>query len=48
MVYDNLGDYLITLGPDSKQQFVDLHNYYDRGSSRYMDIWAIHSEDADV
>jgi FkbM family methyltransferase len=48
VIYDNLGDYLLTLGSNNKDQFVDLHKYYDRGSSRYMDIWAIHSEDNDL
>jgi FkbM family methyltransferase len=48
VIYDNLGDHLITLTKNNKNEFVELHNFFNRGSSRYMDIWAIHSEDFDL
>ncbi|MCF8255450.1 MAG: FkbM family methyltransferase [Bacteroidia bacterium] len=48
VIFDNLGDQLITLSKNNKKEFVELHNFFNRGSSRYMDIWAIHSNDVDL
>ncbi len=48
IIFDNLGEHLITLGPGQKTQFEELHHYFDRGGSRYMDIWALHHEDEEI
>jgi hypothetical protein len=45
VIYDNLGDHLITLSENQKDLFEDLHHYFNKGSARYMDIWALHKED---
>ncbi|MDP1728353.1 MAG: FkbM family methyltransferase [Bacteroidota bacterium] len=48
IIFDNLGDHLITLDNTQKEQFEQLHHYFDRRSSRYMDIWALHKDDNDI
>ncbi len=48
IIFDNLGEHLITLNSKQKQQFSELHNYFNKGGSRYMDIWALHHEDEEI
>ncbi len=48
VIYDNLGDHLITLGANDFNKFEELHHYFNRGSARYMDIWALHAEDENI
>jgi len=45
VIFDNVGDKLITLSHQDKNQFMELHNYFNRGSKRYMDILAVHETD---
>jgi FkbM family methyltransferase len=48
LIYDNIGDFLITLTNQNKSQFMELHAYFNRGSNRYMDILALHETDEEI
>ena len=48
IIFDNLGDQLITLHHEQKNEFIALHNYFNKGGSKYMDIWVLHEEDSDL
>lgn len=48
LIYDNIGDFLITLTNQNKSQFMELHAYFNRGSTRYMDILALHETDKEI
>jgi hypothetical protein len=48
MIFDNFGDYLISLDNNAKAQFMDLHNYFTKGGKMYMDILALHEEDLNI
>ncbi|MCK6609469.1 MAG: FkbM family methyltransferase [Bacteroidia bacterium] len=47
-IFDNLGHYLIKLSINERAHFEHLHNYFNRDGSMYMDIWAVHQQDADI
>ncbi len=48
IIFDNLGEHLITLNSKQKEQFSELHNYFNKRGFRYMDIWALHNEDEEI
>ena len=48
LIFDNIGDFMITINHDSKNQFLDLHHYFNKEGKRYMDILAIHEIDMDM
>jgi hypothetical protein len=46
MFYDNVGDYLVSVGLDNEALLHDLHGYFEnRGIQKYADICAFHAED---
>jgi FkbM family methyltransferase len=48
LIFDNIGDFLITLDHRSKSQFLELHAYFNKGGKQYMDILALHACDEDI
>ena len=48
LIFDNIGDFLITLDNQNKKQFVELHAYFNKGGKQYMDILALHEEDLNI
>lgn len=49
LIYDNFGDYILSIELINSYQVEDLHNYISgRGGSRYYDICVFHSEDDDL
>jgi len=49
LVYENTGEYVLTLDATNRAAFEDLDAFYsDRASERYADLCAFHVDDADV
>jgi FkbM family methyltransferase len=48
LIFDNIGDFLITLGSQNKKQFMELHAYFNKDGKQYMDILALHEEDLNI
>lgn len=49
IVYDNLGDYMMSIELTNSSLIEDIHNYFSgRGESRYCDICVFHVEDNDL
>ncbi len=49
IVYDNLGDYMMSIELMNSSLIEDIHNYFSgRGESRYCDICVFHVEDNDL
>ena len=49
LIYDNFGDYILSIELTNSYQVEDLHNYISGcGGSRYYDICVFHSEDDDL
>ncbi|MCG9879669.1 MAG: FkbM family methyltransferase [Bacteroidia bacterium] len=48
LIFDNIGDFLISLDNNSKEQFMELHAYFNKGGKKYMDIFVIHQTDRDI
>ena len=48
LIFDNIGDFLITLGSQNKKQFIELHAYFNKDGKQYMDILALHEEDLNI
>jgi hypothetical protein len=48
LIFDNIGDFLITIDHRSKSQFLELHAYFNKGGKQYMDILALHACDEDI
>jgi FkbM family methyltransferase len=49
MFYDNVGDYLVSVGLDHEALLRDLHCHFEhRGGQKYADICAFHAEDRDL
>lgn len=47
-IFDNIGDYVISLDSKSKEQFMELHKYFDKGGKKYMDIFVVHESDKNI
>lgn len=47
LIYDNVGDLLVSVRLDDVDLLTELHRYLDR-SGRYVDIAAFHGDDADL
>jgi len=48
IIFDNIGEKLITLTYQNRSQFLELHSYFNQGGKKYMDILALHEEDFDL
>ena len=49
LIYDNYGDFMISLDISNTAALEDIHNYFSgKGGTRYCDICAFHSEDNDL
>ena len=49
LVYENTGEYMLSLDTTNRSAFEDLHAYFSaRASARYADLCAFHRDDADV
>jgi FkbM family methyltransferase len=48
IVFDNFGFYLTTVSLSNKNLLKDLHHYFNRNGSIYMDICVVHKDDVDL
>ena len=48
LVFDNFGYYLTSVSLSDKRVLKDLHNYFNRNGSMYMDLCIVHSTDEDI
>jgi len=48
IVFDNFGFYLSTVSLTNKNLLLDLHNYFNRNGSMYMDLVIVHKTDEDL
>jgi FkbM family methyltransferase len=48
MVFDNFGFYLTTVSLSNKNLLKDLHHYFNRSGSMYMDMVILHKTDEDL
>lgn len=48
MVFDNFGFYLTTVSLSNKNLLKDLHHYFNRSGSMYMDLVLLHKTDDDL
>jgi FkbM family methyltransferase len=48
-IYDNCGDYMVSLDINDSEKLIELHNYFSgRQGQKYMDICVFHHEDQDI